>query len=215
MFRLGIVDTIIDHDIKPLIAHDTIAGRCLPVKWHSQAPEIHLTEKEKRARNDSWDREGSPQKKMHSSIKPGSVLVFDTGGDMQAAVFGEMSCNLARARGAVGVINSGRTRDCRYIYDLKGFPYFTRGTTPNAYGGWRILEVNVPIHIKGHLTHYVVVNPGDFVFGDDDGVQIIPEDYVDEVLLEAERILDYEIYERKQIRDGMSLDDVYKTYGDL
>jgi regulator of RNase E activity RraA len=126
-----------------------------------------------------------------------------------------MSCNLARSRGCIGVVNAGRTRDTQYIFKLGDFPYFTRGTTPNAYGGWRIIDVNVPVHIKGHLTHYVIVSPGDFIFGDDDGLQIIPKAYVDEVLLRAEEILDYENAEREAIRNGMPVDKVYDMYGDL
>ena len=215
LWLTGIVNTILDHGIKPLKEHDIIAGRCIPVKWHSLAPETHMTEEEKDARELKWQEEGSPQKRMMRSLFPGSVLVFDTGGDMQAATFGEMSCNLARSRGCVGVVNSGMTRDTQYIFKLGDFPYFTRGTTPNAYGGWRIIDVNVPIHIKGHLTHYVIVNPGDFIFGDDDGLQIIPKLFVDEVLIRAEEIHDYEDAERQAIRDGMPIDKVYDMYGDL
>ena len=149
------------------------------------------------------------------SIIPGAVLIFDTGGDMQAAQFGEMSCTLAKSRGCVGVISSGMTRDTQYILKMENFPYYARGTTPNAYGGYRVLDVNIPIHIRGHLTHYVVVNPGDFVFGDNDGLQIIPKDYVDEVLLRGEEILDFENEERRLIREGMPIDKVYDMYGDL
>lgn len=215
LWLTGIVDTILDHGIKSLRAHDIITGRCLPIKWHSVAPETHMNEEEKDARFLKWQKESSPQKRMMQSVFPGCVLVFDTGGDMQAAQFGEMSCNLARSRGCAGVVNSGMTRDTQYIFKLGDFPYFARGTTPNAYGGWRVIDVNVPIHIRGHLTHYVVVNPGDFIFGDNDGLQIIPKDFVDEVLMRAEEILEYENAEREAIRNGMPIDDVYDTYGDL
>jgi 4-hydroxy-4-methyl-2-oxoglutarate aldolase len=211
----GIVDTVIDHSIRPLREHDVIAGRCLPIKWHSLAPEVHLSDEQKRERNKKWEREGSPQKKMHEAVFSGCVLVFDTGGDLQAAQFGEMSCNLAKSRGCVGVINSGMTRDVKYILRLEDFPYFSRGTTPNSYGGWSIIEVNVPIYLPGHLRHYVAVNPGDFVFGDDDGLQIIPRDYVDEVLLKAEEIFAFEEKEREMIRNGLPIDEVYRQFGDL
>ena len=43
LWLTGIVNTILDHGIKPLKQHDIIAGRCLPIKWHSLAPETHLT----------------------------------------------------------------------------------------------------------------------------------------------------------------------------
>ena len=98
---------------------------------------------------------------------------------------------------------------------MENFPYYTRGTTPNAYGGWRVVAVNEPIYLPGHLTHYVIVNPGDFIFGDDDGLQIIPEPYVDSVLLKAEEILSFENEERRMIADGLPIEDVYKKFGDL
>jgi len=215
LYLKGVVNTVVHHSIQPLRAHDVIAGRALPVKWHSLAPEVHLSKEEFEARTAKWKEEGSPQKKMHMSIFPGCVLVFDNGGDEQAAIFGEMSCNLARSRGCVGVVNAGMTRDSKYVLHLEDFPYFTKGTTPNAYGGWRVMDVNVPIYLPGHLTHYVIVNPGDFIFGDDDGLQIIPEPYVDEVLLKAEEIFAFEEEERRQIREGMPIDQVYTEFGDL
>jgi len=215
MWLTGIVNTVLDHSIKPLKEHVVIAGRCLPIKWHSLAPETHICEREKEARDKRWQIEGSPQKIMHLNVFQGCVLIFDTGGDTQAAQFGEISCILAQSRGCVGVVNSGMTRDVKYILRLKDFPYFSRGTTPNAYGGWRVIDVNVPIHIRGHLTYYVVVNPGDFIFGDDDGLQIIPKEYVDEVLLKAEEIFRFEDKERELIRNGLPIDEIYNTYGDL
>ena len=63
-----------------------------------------MTAEEKRIRAAGWERDGSPQKKMHEAVTSGSILVFDNGGDMQAAIFGEMSCNLAQSRGCVGVV---------------------------------------------------------------------------------------------------------------
>ncbi len=215
LFLCGVVDTVLSHKLKPLDAHSVIAGRCLPVKWHSLAPEVHMSNAEWNARQERWDREGSPQKKMHEAAFPGCVFVFDTGGDTQSACFGEMSCNLAKSRGCVGVINSGMTRDTRYVRRIENFPYFTLGATPNAYGGWRVIDVNVPIYIPGHLRHYVMICPGDFVFGDDDGLQIIPKDLVDEALLKAEEIFSFEEKEREQIRNGMPLNQVYKEFGDL
>jgi regulator of RNase E activity RraA len=60
-----------------------------------------------------------------------------------------------------------------------------------------------------------VVKPCDYIFGDNDGLQVIPKDYVDEVLIRGEEILDFENAEREAIRNGMPIDQVYDTYGDL
>jgi regulator of RNase E activity RraA len=98
---------------------------------------------------------------------------------------------------------------------MPDFPMFTFGTTPNAFGGWIITEVNKPIFLPGHLTHYVKVMPGDFIFGDNDGVQCIPKDLVDEVLLRVEATFEKENEERKALAAGMPIDEVYKKYGVL
>ncbi len=216
MLKNGVVDTVLSHNLRPLRAHSVLAGRALPVKWHSLAPETHMSAEEKAEREASWARDGSPQKKLHMSAFPGCVYVFDTGYDTQAATFGEMSCHLASMLGCVGVVNEGMTRDVRKILEMDDFPYFSLGTTPNAYGGWRVMDVNVPIYLRGHLKHYVIVNPGDFIFGDDDGLQVIPKHLVDEVLLSAEDILATEVWQRGLIDEReIDIDEVYRRFGDL
>jgi regulator of RNase E activity RraA len=210
----GVLDTVLSHKFFPLRQDMILAGEALTVKLHSLAGEI-LTEEERQAREEEWKRIGSPQKRMMMSVYPGCVLVFDTGGDMQPAQFGEMSCNLAQAHGCVGMVIAGNIRDTRYVLRMEDFPVFTLGTTPNAFGGWRITHIQQPIFLPGHLTHYVRVNPGDFLFGDTDGVQVIPKQYVDEVMLICEDIMAKENEERRLIREGMPIDEVYATYGDL
>ncbi|MCY1152860.1 MAG: hypothetical protein OWP43_10645, partial [Sphaerochaetaceae bacterium] len=79
----------------------------------------------------------------------------------------------------------------------------------------RVLDVNIPVYLPGHLKHYVIVNPGDFIFGDDDGLQVIPEPYVDNVLLKAEEIFAFEEEERALIANGLPIEEVYKRFGDL
>ena len=88
-------------------------------------------------------------------------------------------------------------------------------TLPNAFGEWITTEVNHPICLPVHLTHYVRVMPGDFIFGDNDGVQLIPKELVDEVLLRVEATFEKENAEREQIEAGMSIDEVYRVFGVL
>ena len=92
---------------------------------------------------------------------------------------------------------------------------FSFGTRPNAFGGWEITQVDKPIFLPGHLTHYVKVMPGDFIFGDNDGVQLIPKALVDEVLLRVEKTFEKENEERKALADGMPIDEVYRVFGVL
>jgi len=210
----GVMNTVLSSDFFALRPEQVLAGEAVTVKLHSLAGEI-MTEEETKARDEEWKRIGSPQKRMMKSVYPGCVLCFDTGGDMQPAQFGEMSCTLAQYHGCAGLLVAGNVRDTRYIMKLDDFPVVTLGTCPNAYGGWRITHIQQPIYLPGHLTHYVRVNPGDFIFGDTDGVQIIPKEFKDEVMLIAEDILAKENEERRLIQEGMPIDEVYATYGDL
>ena len=57
--------------------------------------------------------------------------------------------------------------------------------------------------------------PGDFIYGDNDGVQVIPGNVVDETLLRVEKTFEKENEEREQLAAGMPIDEVYRVYGVL
>src|SRR5437868_11207378 len=218
LWGLGVRDTIFSSQFKPLRQGMQLVGRALPIKLHSLV-EVERSPEEQREMERRWDAEGGhPQKRMMGKIaelEDGTVLCFDCGGDMQPAHFGEMSCQLAYAHGCRGMLLAGNCRDTQYVLKMPDFPIFTFGTRPNAFGGWIITEVNRPVYLPGHITHYVPVNPGDFIFGDNDGVQLIPKHLVDEVLLRVEAIFEKENEERELIASGMAIDEVYRVYGVL
>ncbi len=214
---LGVRDTVFSDRFRPLRQGMQLVGRALPVKLHSLVEP--RTPEHQRELEAQWEREGGhPQKRMMRAVAaspPGSVLCFDCGGDMQPAHFGEMSCQLAYAHGCRGMLLAGNCRDTQYVLKMQDFPIFSFGTRPNAFGGWIITEVNRPIYLPGHLTHYVRVNPGDFIFGDNDGVQLIPAHLVDEVLLRVEATYEKENAEREALAAGMDIDEVYRVFGVL
>lgn len=214
---LGVKDTIFAADFKPLRQGMQLVGRALPIKLHSLVEP--RTPEQNQALEAEWEAAGGhPQKRMMRAVEnaeDGSVLCFDCGGDLQPAQFGEMSCQLAYAHGCRGMLLAGNCRDTQYVLKMPDFPMYSFGTRPNAFGGWIITAVNQPIYLPGHLTHYVTVRPGDFIFGDNDGVQLIPEKFVDEVLLRVEKISAKENEEREQIASGMPIDEVYRKFGVL
>ncbi len=215
---LGVSDTVFAHTFRPLRQGMQLVGRAIPIKLHSLV-EMSNVPGAREEMEKKWEAEGGhPQKRMMRTVaasEPGSILCFDCGGDMQPAQFGEMSCQVAYAHGCRGMLLAGNCRDTQYILKMPDFPIFLFGTTPNAFGGWIITEVNKPIYLPGHLTHYVKVMPGDFIFGDNDGVQLIPKDLVDEVLLRVEATFAKENEERKALADGMPVDEVYRKFGVL
>lgn len=214
---LGVRDTVFSDRFRPLRQGMQLVGRALPIKLHSlvepRAPE-HQKELEAR-----WEVEGGhPQKRMMKTVEAmedGTVLCFDCGGDMQPAHFGEMSCQVAYAHGCRGMLLAGNCRDTQYVLKMEDFPIFTFGTRPNAFGGWIVTDFNVPIYLPGHITHYVRVMAGDFIFADNDGAQLIPKALVDEVLLRVEEIFKKENHERELLAAGMPIDEVYRRFGVL
>jgi 4-hydroxy-4-methyl-2-oxoglutarate aldolase len=218
LYALGVRDTVLSDRFRPLRQGMQLVGRALPMKLHSQV-DLRDIPGEKEAMEKQWEAEGGhPQKRMMRAVaasEPGSVLVFDCGGDNQVSHFGEMSCQVAYAHGCRGMLIAGNCRDTQYVLKMPDFPMFSFGTRPSGWGGWRFIEINRPIYLPGHLTHYVGVMPGDFVFADNDGVQIIPKDLVDEVLLRVEKTYEKENEEREQLAAGMPIDEVYRVFGVL
>lgn len=207
-------DTVLADSFTPLQEGMLLAGRALPVKLHSKVP----TGEENELEQQGDDDEVHPQRRMMETIAEmadGTILCFDCGGDRQPAQFGELSCNLAYQQGCRGMMVAGNMRDTQYVLQMDDFPAYCYGTTPNYYGGWEITDVNVPIWLEGHLTHYVGVHPGDFIFADRDGGQVIPKPIVDEVLLKVEEIHEEEEDERDRIRGGMTVEEVYEEFGVL
>ena len=218
LYGLGVRDTVFSDRFKPLRQGMQLVGRALPIKLHSQV-DYSLTPGLQEEMEAKWEAEGGhPQKRMMRAVAdadPGVVLCFDCGEDLQPAHFGEMSCQLAYSHGCRGMLLAGNCRDTQYVLKMPDFPMFSFGTRPNWFGGWIITEVDRPIYLPGHLTRYVRVMPGDFIFGDNDGVQLIPKAMVDEVLMRVEATFEKENEQRQALADGMPIDEVYRVYGVL
>lgn len=98
------------------------------------------------------------------------VVVFqDLDSSVAAATFGEVMCSTYKAFGAAGLITSGAGRDLDQVEALS-FPCFTSGTIC-AHGYCHIPQINVPVHVGG-----VMVQPGDLLHGDRNGVTAIPNE---------------------------------------
>ncbi|RON47106.1 RraA family protein [Pseudomonas frederiksbergensis] len=99
-------------------------------------------------------------------IKPGDVLVIDTGGDHRHAPVGAVTSCAARCAGVVGIVVDGAVTDLLELREA-GLPVFARGTSllTTKLHGRGDSQINQPIHCAG-----VTVNPGDLVLADDNGV---------------------------------------------
>ena len=147
--------------------------------------------------------------KMFQKFYDGCVQVISSGNYREVAQFGDISGKIARKFGAVGAVVDAPTRDVKLI-EKDGFMLFSDGVQcTDAYGKWQITEFEVPILIQG-IHGDVLVNPGDYIFGDPDGVLVIPKGIVVDVIDLAEKRLDKEEMVRKEIystNDILELND--------
>ena len=108
--------------------------------------------------------------------EPGQVVVVD-GGGAEYSFFGDNQAHTAKVAGMEAVVVDGYSRDVAGIRAL-GLPLYIKGPTTRIQTGlYDLVGYNVPVQIGG-----VVVNPGDIVVGDEDGVIVIARDNLDLVL---------------------------------
>jgi 4-hydroxy-4-methyl-2-oxoglutarate aldolase len=193
--KMGYSNQALSAEIRPLTRGYHLAGVAFTVRGSSAA---------------SYDgRRGSAMSyEMFRSIRGGDVIVFDTGGHRLGGPWGANTGTNAKARGAAGIVLDGGTRDVRDLIDL-GFPTYCRFSTPVlAHGRFQVEDFEVPISVSGQVQERVQVNPGDFVLGDDDGVVIIPEPLVEDVLKYSEAATTAEAEIRKALEGGEDREDV-------
>jgi 4-hydroxy-4-methyl-2-oxoglutarate aldolase len=111
--------------------------------------------------------------------RAGDVIVVDAGGSLATALWGDRMSKLALERGVAGLVVDGAVRDADGIEEL-GFPVFAAGVVPTPPGRDVLGEVGVEIECAGRL-----VTPGDVVYGDGDGVVVVPAAIHDDVVVRA------------------------------
>lgn len=149
---------------------------------------------------------GDPMMYALKLCGPGKVLVVDAGGINSAAVGGDTKFAALEASKAEGVVTDGALRDQREFREMFNFSTYCGGFTPLV-GTGRVLfphDVNVDINCGGAL-----VRPDDFIFGDEDGVVVLPAATVEKTLNDAVAYEKQALYVRaKAIAEN-------STYGDI
>lgn len=116
---------------------------------------------------------------IHKALQlaqPGDVIVVDGGGDVTNALIGELMVNTAIQRGLAGFVMNGAIRDVDAI-GAGTFPVYAAGVTHRGPYKDGPGEINVPIALNG-----MVVNPGDLIVGDADGLLCVPFDDAQNIL---------------------------------
>jgi regulator of RNase E activity RraA len=128
--------------------------------------------------------------------RPGDVLVIDAGGILNNAVVGGILSFYAAHIGVLGVVVDGAIRDVAEIR-AREFPVYARGVTHRGPYKDGPGEINVPICVGG-----MVVNPGDIVVGDQDGLMAIPPDEAELLIEKALAHLETEAETIRAMKEG-------------
>ncbi|WP_067757743.1 RraA family protein [Orrella dioscoreae] len=134
--------------------------------------------------------------KAISLAQPGDVIVVDGAGELTQALVGELMAMDAQGRGVAGFVIDGAIRDAD-VFAREAFPCFARGVSHKGPYKSGPGEINVPVSVGGQ-----VVNPGDVVVGDADGVVVIPADVAEAVLVLALKKEANEASIKEKIRAG-------------
>ena len=140
----------------------------------------------------------------------GQIIVAQCKARQISAFWGGLLTNAAVGHKVSGVITDGGVRDYNEIVELN-FPTFSVGLTPyDSLGRMDAKERDIPIECGG-----VRVCPGDLVFGDVDGVVVVPQDITEEVIAKAWEKVQAESTVREELRSGASVVETFKKHGVL
>lgn len=192
---LGFTRQFLPQAVQPLREEMKLAGRAMPVVM------IDVFGKQKKPfglLTEALDQ-----------LQLGEIYLA-SGGDMRCAYWGEILTATAKKRGAVGAVINGFHRDTPKVLE-QNWPVFSRGRfAQDSAVRTQVADYRCPIEI-GRVS----VQPDDLVFGDLDGVVIVPKKVEAEVIERALAKARGEKLVRKEIEAGMSCTAAFKKYGIL
>ena len=201
--ELGLPNQCLELGIKPLEPSMKLAGPAFTIAC---AADVRV--------DWEYDNDEVTRRTFFRRMYRGCVILVSSGGENRAGHWGELTSLSAQSHGAAGVVVDGGVRDGALLLQMDDWPVFTRYLSPiESRGRTRIRAIEEPIAIAGALTAQVRVNPGDWIFGDMDGVLAIPAGRVEEVLRRAEEVGGLEDRVREEIRNGGDVTEVFERHG--
>jgi 4-hydroxy-4-methyl-2-oxoglutarate aldolase len=144
------------------------------------------------------------------SLGSGDVVIHSTDYNGTNAPWGELMSTIAKKKSVAGCVCDSQVRDCVKIIELN-FPVYYAGIRPlDSKGRGLVVSYDKPVHCGD-----VLVNPGDLVFADFDGIVVVPPIVEKEVLRLAAEKIQNENYSRKELMEGKTLREVYDKYKSL
>lgn len=202
MDKKGYVKQFLSPQIQPLKSHMIVVGRAMPVLEADCSGEISDS-----GNNPVMAKPFGLMLEALDDLKMNEVYIC-TGSSPDYALWGELMSTRAIKCGAVGVVVDGYSRDTRGILSLD-FPTFSYGRYAQDQGPrGKVIDYRIPIEING-----VRIEPGDIIFGDLDGVCVIPQKIEMDVIYDAlEKALGEKIVQNA-ILEGMTACEAFKKYG--
>jgi regulator of RNase E activity RraA len=197
------------HDVLRMMGHDNIV---LPPDIKAIAPGTRLagpawTVSGHIDRNRTRDETLLAWCTMLSKAPAGHVIVCQPH-NHEIALMGELSAQTLQARGVLGYVVDGGSRDTDLVL-AQGFPVFCSFLTPAD-----IVERWIPDSFAEPITiGAVTITTGDYLLGDRDGVVVVPQSIVQEVVTRTEKVVATESDMRRALLGGMDPVEAYRTFG--
>lgn len=202
MDKLDLYHQFLPPEIQPLHEDMVVIGRAMPVL----AMDV-FRERVEGSNNPIMAKPFGLMLEALDALTKNEVYI-STGSSPRNAQWGELMSSRAIEVSAAGAVVDGYTRDTRGILNLN-YPTFSRGRYAQDSGPrYKVVDFRVPIEFGG-----VVVRPGDIVFGDLDGVCIVPRHAEEEVFARAFEKARSEKLVLKAIQNGMSAVKAFETFG--
>ncbi|PTR01535.1 regulator of RNase E activity RraA [Mucilaginibacter yixingensis] len=200
--KLGYLHQFVSPDIKPLRADMVVIGRAMPVLeadvFCEVAPDAHLP---------LMKQPFGLMFEALDQLQENEVYIC-SGSSPRYALWGGLMSTRALKLKAAGAVMDGYSRDTPEILRLN-FPTFSKGSYAQDQGPrGKVLDYRVPIEFNG-----VLVRPGDIVYGDVDGLLIIPKEAEEAAFAGAIEKARGEKHVQKALEEGMSTVDAFKKFG--
>jgi regulator of RNase E activity RraA len=200
--KLGYLHQFLPPEVKPLASGMIIIGRAMPILEADVFEEIAGT-----SHNPVMQKPFGMMFEALDDLREDEVYIC-TGSSFRYALWGGLMSTRAIKLKAAGAVLNGFSRDTNEILRLN-FPTFTLGTYAQDQGPrGKVVDYRVPIEWGG-----VRINPGDIIFGDRDGVLVVPREIEGKAFTGAFEKARGEKLVLKALQGGMSTVDAFEKYG--
>lgn len=191
--KRGFVDIFID-GVHPNHEGDRILGTARTLRFVPFRPDLFA------AHGGGFNA----QKRAFDTVNPGEVLVVEARGIPTTGTVGDVLALRAQVRGAAGIVTDGGVRDFAAVQEFE-IPVFSQGAHPSVLGRRHVpWETDVTIACGG-----AAVQPGDIIFGDRDGVIVIPPFLLEEVARESAAQEREDAWVAEQVAAGAPVDGLF------